>query len=400
MLRAQNPASKVIGISGKDRGAILPAGKTGTAYMYMHDGGQFASSSFYMKEHPAWVTAFNDQHPADRYFKNAWTPLLPEAAYARSVPDSQSWYNAGGKLPMVMGEKEDKPNQKFYEALLRSPFADMLTLDFARAAIAGERLGQVDGRTDILTISLSSHDYINHAFGAESRLSHDHLLQLDRLFQAFFKDLDATVGRDNYIVTLTADHGFMPAPEYSKSLGRDAGRINTNMLLDTVNKGLVERFGPGKWALRVSSSAVLLDRELMQMHRVNADAMREETRRLLLAKVPGIAVAYTWGELDSGSRAGAPFFQQMQNSFNKQWSGDVQFAVKPLWMLSNSTTGTTHGSPHEYDTHVPMMLYGPRWIRPGRVDLRVEEADFAPTLAKLLNVPTPPSAEGKPLPLP
>jgi arylsulfatase A-like enzyme len=144
---------------------------------------------------------------------------------------------------------------------------------------------------------------------------------------------------------------------------------------------------------------VLLDRALMAQKQVDVVAMREEARRLVLT-VPGIAVAYTWNELDSGSRADAPFFGAMQNSFNKLWSGDVQFAVKPYWMLSNSKTGTTHGSPYEYDTNIPMMLYGPRWIKPGRVDARVEEADFAPTLAALLRVPRPTLAEGKPLPLP
>ena len=398
MLRGVSPASKVIGISGKDRGAILPAGKTGTAYMYMRDGGQFASSTFYMKEHPAWARAFNDKKPADRYFKTAWTPLLEPAAYARSVPDEQPWYNAGGKLPMVMGEKEDKPNPKFYEALLRSPFADTLTLEFARAAIDGEGLGQGD-RTDILTISLSGHDYVNHAFGAESRLSHDHLLQLDRLLQAFFKDLDAKIGRDNYIAVLTADHGFMPAPEYSKTQGRDAGRLTSAAVLSTVNQGLEQKFGAGKWATRVSASSVLLDRALMAQKQVDVDAMREEARRLLLT-VPGIAVAYTWRELDSNSRGDAPFFKQMVNSFNKERSGDVPFSLKPYWMLSSSPTGTTHGSPHSYDTNIPLLFYGPRWIKAGRVDARVEEADVAPTLSALLRIPKPPLAEGKPLPLP
>jgi predicted AlkP superfamily pyrophosphatase or phosphodiesterase len=399
MLRAKNPASKVIAISGKDRGAILPAGKTGTAYMYMHDTGGFASTSFYMKEHPAWVKAFNDKKPADRYFKTAWTPLLDNSAYARSLPDEQPWYAAGGKLPMVMGEKENQPNQRFYEALLRSPFADTLTLEFARAAIAGESLGRSARRTDILAVSLSGHDYVNHAFGAESRLSHDHLLQLDRLFQAFFHDLDATVGKGNYIAVLTADHGFMPAPEYSKSLGRDAGRINTTTLLDTVNQGLVQRFGPGRWATHISASALLLDRPLMARQKVDVEAMRDEARRLLLT-VPGIGWAYTWRELDSNSLPDAPFFRQMQNSFNKAWSGDVQFVVKPYWMLSNGNTGTTHGSPHAYDTQVPILFYGPRWIKTGKVDAPVEEADLAPTLAKLLNVSRPPQAEGKLLPLP
>jgi predicted AlkP superfamily pyrophosphatase or phosphodiesterase len=399
VLRGLNPASKVIGISGKDRGAILPAGKTGTAYIYMSDNGQFASTTYYMKEHPAWVNAFNDRKPADRFFKASWTPLLEAGAYARSVADEQAWFAAGGKLPMVMGASDDKPTPAFYGALLRSPFADALTLEFARTAIAGEGLGQAD-RTDILSVSLSGHDYVNHAFGAESRLSHDHLLQLDRLFQSFFHDLDASVGKDNYIAVLTADHGFMPAPEYSKSKGMDAGRLNGNLVLSTVNQGLTQRFGPGRWATHLSASALLLDRSLMAQKQVDVDAMREEARRLLLT-IPGMAAAYTWRELDSaGSRADAPLLRQMQNSFNKTQSGDVQFALKPYWMLSNGNTGTTHGSPYAYDTNVPILFYGPAWIKPGRVDTRVEEIDIAPTLAALLRIPKPPSAEGKPLPLP
>jgi predicted AlkP superfamily pyrophosphatase or phosphodiesterase len=226
VLRRADPRSKVIGISGKDRGAILPAGKTGTAYMYMGGSGQFASTTYYMPQHPAWVNAFNDAKPADRYFKTEWKPLLPEAAYARSLPDSQPWFGPrGGKLPMLMGAaNDDKPGPNYYAALLASPFADALTLDFARAAIAGEQLG-ADDAPDILSISLSGHDYVNHRWSAESRLSHDHLLQLDRLLQAFFADLDRTVGRDNYVAVLTADHGFMPAPEVSQSRGLSAGRV-------------------------------------------------------------------------------------------------------------------------------------------------------------------------------
>ena len=129
MLRKADPRAKVIAISGKDRGAILPAGKTGTAYMYMGQSGQFASSTFYMAAHPAWVDAFNAEKRADRYFKKAWTPLLPDAAYARSLPDGQSWYAKGGKLPAVMGEAQEKPDGAYYAGLLRSPFVDAMSLE-------------------------------------------------------------------------------------------------------------------------------------------------------------------------------------------------------------------------------------------------------------------------------
>ncbi len=398
VLRRADTRSKVIGISGKDRGAILPAGKTGTAYMYMGATGQFASSTHYMAAHPAWVNHFNAGKPADRYFKAEWKALLPEAAYARSVPDQQKWYGpAGGGLPAMYGAAGDAaPGARFYTSLLRGPYVDAMSLDFARAAIAGERLGQGD-TPDILSVSLSGHDYVNHAFSAESRLSHDHLLQLDRMLQAFFRDLDASIGKDNYLVVLTADHGFMPAPEYSTSQGREAGRVNSGQVLGRVNAGLEKRFGEGKWAAGYSGSSVLFNKALIAQKQADVNALAEETRTLLMAE-PGFAAAYTRRELASGSRAGAPHFAQMQKSWHADVSGDVQYSLKPGWMFGN--TVATHGSPHPYDTQVPILMYGPAWVKPGRVDARVEVVDIAPTLARVLRVAAPSSAEGKLLPLP
>ena len=398
VLRRVDSRSKVIGISGKDRGAILPAGKTGIAYMYMGATGQFASSTHYMAAHPAWVDSFNAARPADRYFKTEWKALLPEAAYARSLPDQQPWYGpAGGGLPAMFGAKDDSaPGPRFYNSLLRGPFVDAMSLDFARAAIAGEQLGQ-DDIPDILSISLSGHDYVNHAFSAESRLSHDHLLQLDRLLQAFFQDLDARIGKDNYIAVLTADHGFMPAPEYNASQGRESGRVNSSQVLGRVNAGLEKRFGPGKWAAGFSGSSVLFDKQLIAQKQANADALAEETRALLMAE-PGFVAAYTRRELLSGSRAGAPFFDQIRRSWHPDVSGDVQYSLKPGWMFGN--TVATHGSPHPYDTQVPILMYGPAWVKAGRIDARVEVVDIAPTLSRVLRVAPPSSAEGKLLPLP
>lgn len=399
VLRRVNPQSKVIGISGKDRGAILPAGKTGTAYMYMAQTGHFASSTYYMPAHPGWVDAFNAAKPADRYFKTEWKPLLPEAAYARSMPDNQPWFGPrGGKLPMMMGvPADDRPGPNYYNALLRSPFADALSLDFARAAIVGERLGQ-DDAPDILSVSLSGHDYVNHAWSAESRLSHDHLLQLDRMFQAFFRDLDERIGKDNYILVLTADHGFMPAPEASQAQGRAAGRQSGSQTLGRVNAALEKQFGVPGLGLYFSASALVLDKELMARRGLAFNTVADAARQLLLAE-PGIAVAYTRTELAARSRMAEPHFAQMTQSWHAGLSGDVQYALKPYWMMTSSSSNTTHGSPHAYDTHVPILLYGPKWIRPARVDQRVEVVDIAPTLARLLGVPVPSASEGKPLPL-
>lgn len=400
VLRRADARAKVIAISGKDRGAILPAGKTGVAYMYMDATGQFASTTFYMKEHPAWVTAFHAAKPADRHFKASWSPVLPESAYARSLPDGQAWYNPGGKLPKVLGEGEDKPSPAFYSALLRSPFGDALTLDFARAAIAGEALGQ-DEVPDILSVSLSTHDYINHAYGPESRLSHDHVLQLDRLLEAFFRDLDRVVGKDRYVAVLTADHGFMPAPEYSKSLGRNAGRQNIPQLLASVNAALQQKFGEAKLARAYSASGVLLDNAAIAQKKLDPAAVQDEVRRAVLAE-PGVAAAFTRTELENaaGLPADTPFLAQVRKAWNRERSADVQMVIRQYWLFeSRRTFAATHGSPYAPDYTVPILFYGPRWFGAGRIDATVEVVDITPTLARLLQVAVPAASEGRLLPL-
>ena len=403
VLRAASPTSKVIGISGKDRGAILPAGKSGTAYMYMAASGKFASTTHYMAQHPAWVDAYQASKPADRYFKSQWTALLPEAAYARSLPDNQAWFGpGGGALPMRMAAAaDDAPGPAFYSRLMRSPFGDALTLDFARAAIAGEQLGQ-RGVPDILAVSLSSHDYINHAYSAESRLSHDHLLQLDRLLERFFADLDATLGKDSYAVMLTADHGFMPAPEVSTAQGLPSGRVVSSQLLNRLNAGLVQKFGSGRWAIGFSGSSLLLDKKLIAATGTSAEQLAIQAQRLLLAE-PAIAVAFTRAELlantpPSASADGA-LFRALQQSWHPDVSGDVQYALKRNWMFSSATSVATHGSPYDYDTHVPLLVYGPKWYLPGQIDMRVEITSIAPTLAQLLAVARPEAANAAVLPL-
>jgi hypothetical protein len=395
VLRGANPAAKVIGISGKDRGAILPAGHKGVAYMYQTSTGRFASSTYYMKEHPRWADEFHAGKPADQFLGAEWKPLLADSAYAKSLPDGQKWYMKGGQLPKKMGDgKLDGP---YYSDVLRSPFSDRLTLDFARAAIAGEGLGQ-DDVPDILAVSLSGHDYVNHAYGAESRISHDHVLHLDRALQDFFRHLDEKVGRDNYLAVLTADHGFMPAPEYSQSQGHAAGRLSGSQTVAKINKALEGRFGQGPFIRYASARALVIDRRIAAARGIAFDAVAEETRKLLLAE-PAIAAAYTRAELEAKSRAGAPHFEQMVRTWHKERSGDVEYALKPYWMMTSTSSMTTHGSPHPYDTHVPILFYGPAWVKAGRRDGRVEVVDIAPTLAQVLGVPVPAASEGKALPL-
>jgi hypothetical protein len=344
------------------------------------------------------VSAFNAAKPADRYFGAKWEPLLPDMAYARSVPDGRPWFAPGGTLPKTMGAGQERPGPAFYASLLPSPFADALTLDFARAAVAGESLG-ADEATDILSVSLSGHDYVNHSWGPESRLSHDHVLQLDNLLAAFFRDLDRVVGRDNYVAVLTADHGFMAVPEYARSQGREAGRRNARDVLAVLEAGLARRFGDGPWVRGWSANGILLDRALAARRAVDARALDEEAGRILAAD-PGVAAAFTRAALEDAATPDAPFLEAMRNSWYPERSADVGVAPKAGWMFTTYPTGTTHGSPHDYDTHVPILLYGPKWVKAGRVDAPVEVVDIAPTLAAMLGVAAPSSSEGRPLPLP
>jgi predicted AlkP superfamily pyrophosphatase or phosphodiesterase len=399
VLKRANPASKVIGISGKDRGAILPAGKTGTAYMYMGETGSFASTTYYMKEHPQWVTAFNNANPANAFFKKTWEPVLSADAYKHSVPDGQPWFasTGGGKLPMTLGAGE-KPGANFYGSLLASPYGDELTLAFARAAVEGEALGQ-DDDPDILSVSLSSHDYVNHAFGAESRISHDHVLHLDRHLQAFFRYLDARIGKDNYLAVLTADHGFMPTPEWAKTMGYDGGRINSAEMGARVNAELGKQFGDGRWALGVSANGVVLNRKLIAEKGVDKAKLAEAAQKVLSAEA-GVAAVYTSAQIANGSLPrSARFADGLKKSFHPDHSPDLIMVLKPHWMVGSRAAGTTHGSPYDYDTHVPILFYGPRWVVPARQEAKVQVADIAPTLSHVLGVPAPAAAEGKVLPL-
>jgi arylsulfatase A-like enzyme len=284
--------------------------------------------------------------------------------------------------------------------MIRSPYGDALTLDFARAAIGGEALGQ-DDVPDILSVSLSTHDYINHAYGPESRLSHDHVLHLDRLLEAFFRDLDRMVGKDNYLAVLTADHGFMPAPEYAKSIGRNAGRQNVTQLLANVNAALNARFGEQKLARGYSASGVLLDNATIAQKKLDAVAVQNEVRRVVLME-PGVAAAFTRSELENPSSlpAGTPFLAQVRKTWNRERSADVQMVIREYWLFeSRRAFAATHGSPYAPDTTVPILFYGPRWVTPGRADQTVEVVDIAPTLARVLGIPAPAASEGSPLPL-
>ena len=394
---ANNDQSRVVAVSGKDRGAILLAGKRGTAYMYMDKSGRFASSTYYMKEHPAWHAQYYAGKPQDKWMGQGWTPLLPEAAYARSIVEGQPWHprnfaGMGARFPFQL-PGADRP-AAYYPALMRTPYGDEATLDFARAAIEGENLGRNPaGVPDLLGLSLSTHDYVNHGYGPESRVSQDHLLRVDRALAAFFDYLDDRIGLDRVVIALTADHGFMNAPEYSAAIGLSGARMNSPRLMTELNAALSARFNvKGNLAPRFSYPTIILDQQLIEKSALNRTEVETAAQRFL-AGFPGVAEVFTRTQLEQGLLPAGPRATQVLRAWNRELSGDL-YVVSQAFSLYGSNVAT-HGSPYTYDTNVPLMLYGRTWIKAGKFAREASVADLAPTLSYLLDIRPPSASEGR-----
>jgi predicted AlkP superfamily pyrophosphatase or phosphodiesterase len=391
---ANNGQSKVVAISGKDRGAILLAGKRGTAYMYMDRSGMFASSTYYMKEHPAWHGAYYANKPQDKWMGQAWSLLLPDSAYARSQPEGQLWqrpYVGGARgFPFALPTEP----KTYYPQLIRSPFGDEATLEFARAAVEGENLGRNPAEVpDLLGVSLSTHDYVNHAFGPESRPSQDHLLRVDRALAGFFDYLDRRIGLDKVLIVLTADHGFMNAPEFSAAGGLAGARLAGPKLMGELNTALQARFGvKGNLVPRFGFPAIPLDGELIASNFLNRAEVEAYAARLLMEQ-PGIAQVFTRTQLEGGLLPATPLAAQVLKSWNREVSGDLYIVQQPFSLFGGLVV--THGSPYSYDTHVPLVLFGRPWIKPGKYPREAAVADLAPTLSYLLDIRPPSASEGR-----
>ncbi len=400
---ATGKQAKVVTVSGKDRGAILLAGKTGTAYMYMEKSGNFASSSYYMQQHPQWVSQHNAAKPQDKYYGERWNLLLPESAYQADAADdivtkadkADPKSDNFNRFPFIYSSESGKPDASYYKKLKTGPYVDQLTLDFARAAIEGENLGKNPaGVTDILGISLSSHDYVNHSFGPESRMSHDHLQRLDRMMAEFFSYLDKRIGLDNVIITLTADHGFPNVPEFSQTMNLNAQRFDTKNLLKNLNDLLNSKYGSDKLISKWSYPGLLINWDLVTQKGIKRDELEALISDYVL-KQDGIANVFSRSQLENGLVPATRLGTLMQRAWNKQVSPDMLLVTKPFWYFGEGMSGTSHGSPYFYDTNVPLMIMGKNWIKPGNYTQGAEVQDLAPTLAHILRLRAPAASEGR-----
>jgi predicted AlkP superfamily pyrophosphatase or phosphodiesterase len=395
-----NAKSKVIAISGKDRSAIGLAGQSGTAYMHSTSTGRFITSDYYMSDYPEWWKRFYADKPQDKYYGQTWTLLLPEEAYARSTPDDRPWSTKakfiGTKFPHAIVGGANQPDRRYYDAMMWTPYGDLLTLDFVKAAIEGEDLGNNPaGAPDILAISWTSHDYVNHMFGPESRQSQDQTVRLDRIFADLFDLIDRRVGLSNVLITLSADHGFMNVPEYSASRHLDSGRIDPDKMIAAVNESLSAKFGEGKYITAWWNPNLYVDYDLVDARKLSRVEV-ENAAQAFLRNYPGVEAVFTRTQLENGMMPNTRLAHQVIVAWHQQISGDIVIMNKPNWYLfaKPTTYASTHGSPWSYDTNVPLAMYGPSWIKPGKYG-DSEVVDLGRTIAFILNVRPPNGCEGR-----
>lgn len=388
---ATNFRSKVIGIAFKDRGGILPAGHAAdAAYWYDPASGKFITSTYYMQNYPQWVTEFNNRKLPDVYLKKGWNTLYPLNTYHQSDADEQRYE---GK---PLGEQQTKfPYRleqfigKNYGALTSTPYGNTLTKDMAIAAIAAERLGQ-DSITDFLAVSFSTPDYIGHAFGPNSIEAEDNYLRLDKDLGELFSYLDAKVGKNEYLVFISADHGAAHVPAFMNKNKLPGKSVPGELYLSAVDSVLKKRFGPHKLIAAEQNLQFFYNHDLMDSLKID----RADVNKLItayLGKQEGIQRVFPLSEVNT-----QPLVDKIKtaavNGYFPTRSGDIQYVMRPGYFHGGST-GTTHGSVYPYDTHIPLVWYG--WkIRPGRTSRETYMTDVAPTIATMLRIQMPSGCVG------
>ncbi len=370
MKMAGGPAPVVVGISLKDRGAIMPTGHMADgAFWYDNETGDFVSSTYYFKQLPDWVKAHNARKPQDRYLGKDF------------VTTGQSELIT--KVPAARGPA-------YYTALRYTPYSSELMVEFAKTAVQHYKMGQRDA-TDLLSVSFSSNDSIGHRDGPDAASVREISIQTDRVIGELFSWLDSTIGMRNVLVVLSADHGVGPAPEVNEARRMPGKRFDRKEYFEPLEKALVAKYGPGKWIAGTAGSAPYLNYKLAAEKNVDLTEMRAFMAAEVM-KMPGVARVFTRDQLLRGEVQPDDLSQRVARSFNAQRSGDLEVVMEPYWISGGSRA--THGSPYHYDTHIPIVFMGPG-VKAGYYDGKVKMQDIAPTLATMLEVEPPSAAEGR-----
>jgi predicted AlkP superfamily pyrophosphatase or phosphodiesterase len=390
---ATNFKSKVIGIAIKDRGGILPAGHSANAaYWYDNTNGNWITSTYYLNELPKWVSDFNAKKLVDQYYQQGWSLLYPQATYTQSTTDEKAYesISMGNTFPYDL----KKYIGKDYGKIATTPMGNTITTEFAKAAVIEEKLG-ADNITDVLAISYSSPDYIGHSFGPNSIESEDGFLRLDKEIGSLLDFLDSKVGKGQYTVFLSADHGVAHTPEFMTENKLPGGRVFMTNLTGNLNKELAEKYG---------IKTILVSDENYQFHynylaldsaKINADDISAWLVKRL-ATEPGMDRVFSLKELNTVPLP-STIRKMLNNGYYRPRNGEVQFILKPGYIDAWNNTGTTHGLWNPYDAHIPLLWYG--WgIKPGKTNRETYMTDVAPTIAALLRIQMPSGSVGTVIP--
>lgn len=391
---------RVVALSLKDRGAVLPGGKKADAcYWFDASAGIFITSTYYRDRQHPWAEEYNRGRPADRWFGKPWQRLRADLDYARysgpdDVPGEGRGVLQGRVFPHRMTGGLKEPGRLYYEALYNSPFGNELLLGLVKAALAGEKLGTRD-TPDLLAVSFSCNDPIGHCWGPDSQEVMDVTLRSDLIVKELLTLLDAQVGKGRYSLVLTVDHGVCPLAEVARAQGHDADRLPTSLLKEEAEEFLEQTYGRGGWVKAAEHPWVYLNQSLIKERGLKA-ADVEAALAGWLVKQPGIQAAYTRTQLLAGVPADDAIGRMVRRSFHPDRAGDVAVVVKPYYQITQFLTGTGHGTPHPYDTHVPLLVYGPG-VKAGVRKDRVAPQAAATILAHALGIKPPADAE---VPLP
>lgn len=394
LILATNFKSKVVGVSLKDRASILPAGHNPTgAYWFDDTTGNFVTSSYYMNALPKWVNDFNAQKMGEDLVKNGWQTLLPLADYTESSRDNSPWEGLLGsaKTPVFpyTNLAEDYRTKK--GEIRSTPFGNTLTLGIAKAAVKGEQLGS-DAVTDFLAINLASTDYAGHKFGPNSIEVQDVYLRLDRDLAEFFAYLDRSVGKNEYTVFLSADHGGAHSQGFMAENKMPTGFYGEDN--KEFNQMLKDEFKHDHLITKITNNQVYLDDQLMARENIDGEKVRQHLIDIL-NKDKSVLFAVDMKKAASASIP-EPIRTRIVNGYNWQRTGDIQIIYHDSWLPAYSKLGTTHGAWNSYDSHIPLIFMG--WgIKPGESNREYNMTDIAPTLAALLRIQFPSGNIGNPI---
>jgi predicted AlkP superfamily pyrophosphatase or phosphodiesterase len=398
-LKLTYPKSKVISISIKDRGAILPGGHLSDgSYWFDYQTGNLITSTFYKEKLPKWVSDFNAEKQALNYLNQTWKTLLPLENYTESEQDNSKYevLISSKKTPEFPYDfKELNKGKTNFDLFTITPFANTFLADFSIKALQNENLG-LDEFTDFLAISFSTPDIAGHAFGPYSVEIEDIYLRLDLEIGKIISQLESTVGKDNFILFLTADHAVVPVPQYLTDKKLPGGYFYIGEVKKEISIHLTKKFGFNPIE-EVTNNNFYLNTNLINEKKLSKTEIEDEIKTILLSK-KGIKKVYTSHEISSGNTSDE-WLTMVKKGYKLNESGDLIFLLEPGYLPksnenSNSHKGTSHGSAFNYDTHVPLIWYG-KGIPNQSIYRRVNITDIAATLAPLLNLQRPNSCTGE-----